>query len=96
MSNNCKPCSYLSLKWQESLDMVTVTSYKSESEDLETDVGGHTGPEETNLGKNVGAELIPEITAGAVTRVAGAHTSHLNYGEARHHLLLTIQYLMIF
>ena len=51
---------------------------KSESEDLETDVGGHTGPEETNLGKNVGAELIPVITAGAVIRVAGAHTSHLN------------------
>ena len=48
-----------------------MTVYETESEDRETDVGGHTGLEETNICKNVGAELIPEITAGAVTRVAG-------------------------
>ena len=68
-----------------------------------TDVRGHTGPEETNLWKNVRAELIPEITAWAsVTKAAGKEcwrTPQLS-GRCKpwvtHHLLLTININKVF
>ena len=68
-----------------------------------TDVRGHTGPEETNLWKNVRAELIPEITAWAsVTKAAGKECWRTPQLPGRckpwvtHHLLLTININKVF
>ena len=48
-----------------------MTSIQRQSQRIRRLTTGHTGLEETNICKNVGVELILEITAGAVTRVAG-------------------------